>query len=97
MTRRTPTLLPAGLLALCAAMAAPASAFAADAAAASPSLLPRAVSVQAMPGRLVLAGNTHFVAREPRAKQVLAQLVRLAGDACRIPRCVRRVPAPPWN
>jgi hexosaminidase len=81
MTRRTPTLLPAGLLALCAAMAAPASAFAADAAAASPSLLPRAVSVQAMPGRLVLAGNTHFVAREPRAKQVLAQLVRLAGDA----------------
>ncbi len=78
MTRPTASLLPAGLLFACMAMAAPT--FAADAPEV-PRLVPRAASVQAMPGRLVLAGNTHFVARDPRAKQVLAQLVRLAGDA----------------
>ena len=81
MTERTATLLPASLLVVCLAMAMPAPSSAAETPAALPSLVPRAASVQAMPGRLVLADNAHFVARDARAKQVLAQLSRLAGDA----------------
>jgi hexosaminidase len=81
MPERTATLSSTGLLALCLAMAASTPASAAQAPATLPALVPRAASVQAMPGRLVLANNAHFVARDAQAKQVLAQLSRLAGDA----------------
>ena len=81
MPERTANLSSTGLLALCLAMAASTPVAAAQAPAALPSLVPRAASVQAMPGRLVLANNAHFVARDARAQQVLAQLARLAGDA----------------
>ena len=80
MPERTANLSSTGLLALCLAMAASTPVAAAQAPAALPSLVPRAASVQAMPGRLVLANNAHFVARDARAQQVLAQLARLAGD-----------------
>ncbi|MEG2980543.1 MAG: family 20 glycosylhydrolase [Stenotrophomonas sp.] len=81
MPERTATLLPTGLLVLCTAIAAAMPASAATPGNALPSLLPRAASVQPLPGRLVLADNARFVARDAKAKEVLAQLARLAGDA----------------
>ena len=92
MTERTATLLPASLLAVCLAMALPAPSSAAETPAALPSLVPRAASVQALPGRLVLADKAHFVAHDAQAKQVLAQLSRLAGDA--LPQATLRSAGP---
>ncbi|HSD15712.1 MAG TPA: family 20 glycosylhydrolase [Thermomonas sp.] len=81
MPQRTATLLPASLLALCLALATAVPASAAETPVALPSLVPRAASVHALPGRLVLANDAHFIARGAEAGQVLAQFARLAGDA----------------
>ena len=69
--------LPAALFSLC-LLALPCAAPADEA---DPPLVPRAVSLQALPGRLSLAGEARFVPRDAQSGQVLAQFARLAGDA----------------
>ena len=81
MSQRIDRHLPAALLSLCMAMVSAAPAVSAEATPLLPSLLPRAVHAQALPGRLVLANGAHFAAGDAQAMQVLAQLSRLAGDA----------------
>ena len=76
MTKRIAR-LPALLLPLC--LAATARVHAAEVPA--PPLVPRAASMQALEGRLVFAHDAHFAPRDAQARQVLAQLARLAGDA----------------
>ena len=88
MTPRIACRLPALLFPLC--LLAPPCAASADAA--GPPLVPRAASMQALPGRLSLTGEARFVPRDAQSRQVLAQFARLAGDA--LPESALRAAGP---
>ncbi|MFT3897687.1 MAG: family 20 glycosylhydrolase [Thermomonas sp.] len=90
MTSRIAAPFSAALFALCLAGSAPAATAVADA---MPPLVPRAASMQAMPGRFVFGATGHVVARGKDAQAVLAQFARLAGDA--LPESASRESAHP--
>ncbi|RYF00280.1 MAG: hypothetical protein EOO78_12295, partial [Oxalobacteraceae bacterium] len=90
MTKRIASRLPALLFPLC--LAAAASLHAAGKSV-EPPLVPRAALLQPLEGRLVLGRDAHFLPAGDGARAVLAQFVRLAGDA--LPAAVRQAPNQP--